>query len=51
MQRRKQIHDPHVWVDPALAREEVALIQAAFLEADPDNKDDYRRMAEALSLN
>jgi zinc transport system substrate-binding protein len=41
------ILDPHVWLDPALAQKEVASIQAAFEQADPDNKDDYKKNAEA----
>ncbi len=36
-----------MWLDPALAQKEVAAIQAAFEQADPDNKDDYKKNAEA----
>ncbi|MFC5650255.1 metal ABC transporter substrate-binding protein [Paenibacillus solisilvae] len=39
--------DPHVWLDPVLAEQEVASIQAAFEQADPANKEDYKKNAEA----
>ncbi|WP_135554711.1 metal ABC transporter substrate-binding protein [Paenibacillus cymbidii] len=39
--------DPHVWLDPALAQQEVAAIQAALEQADPAHKEDYRKNAEA----
>ncbi|MCD9024569.1 metal ABC transporter substrate-binding protein [Cohnella silvisoli] len=39
--------DPHVWLDPALAQQEVRLIQAGLEKADPDNKDDYKKNADA----
>lgn len=43
----EHVLDPHVWLDPVLAQKEVAAIQAAFEQADPANKDDYRHNAEA----
>jgi zinc transport system substrate-binding protein len=39
--------DPHLWLDPVMAQKEVASIQAAFEQADPANKDDYKSNAEA----
>lgn len=39
--------DPHVWLDPNLAQQEVAAIEAAFEKADPANKDDYKKNADA----
>lgn len=41
------ILDPHVWLDPVLAQQEVASIAAAFEQADPANKDNYRKNADA----
>ncbi|MEK0317812.1 metal ABC transporter substrate-binding protein [Cohnella sp. 56] len=39
--------DPHVWLNPVLAQQEVAAIEAAFELADPEHKDDYKKNAEA----
>ncbi len=39
--------DPHVWLDPVLAQKEVESIQAAFEKADPANKEDYKKNADA----
>lgn len=39
--------DPHVWLDPELAQREVAAIEAAFEQADPANKDAYKKNADA----
>ncbi|MDF2724093.1 MAG: zinc transporter substrate-binding protein [Paenibacillus sp.] len=41
------ILDPHVWLDPVLAQREVASIEAAFEQADPGNKDVYKKNADA----
>ncbi len=41
------ILDPHVWLDPVLAQQEVASIAAAFEQADPANKNDYKKNADA----
>lgn len=41
------VHDPHVWLSPVLAQKEVAAIQAAFEKADPANKADYKKNADA----
>lgn len=42
-----KVLDPHVWLDPVLAQKEVAAIEAAFEQADPQHKDDYKKNAEA----
>ncbi len=39
--------DPHVWLDPTLAQQQVRNIQAALEQADPEHKDKYRENAEA----
>ncbi|MCC3371948.1 metal ABC transporter substrate-binding protein [Cohnella sp. REN36] len=39
--------DPHVWLDPVLAQQEVASIQAAFSQADPANQAAYENNAKA----
>ncbi|MFC5406120.1 metal ABC transporter substrate-binding protein [Cohnella soli] len=39
--------DPHVWLSPVLAQQEVSAIQAALEQADPEHKDDYKKNAEA----
>ncbi|RKP58218.1 zinc ABC transporter substrate-binding protein [Cohnella endophytica] len=41
------ILDPHVWLNPVLVQKEVSAIQAAFEKADPANKEEYRKNAEA----
>lgn len=38
--------DPHVWLDPVLAQQEVRAIQAALEQADPGNKEDYKKNAD-----
>jgi ABC-type metal ion transport system, periplasmic component/surface adhesin len=39
--------DPHVWLDPVLAEQEVRTIQAAFEKADPASKEDYQKNADS----
>lgn len=39
--------DPHVWLSPVLAQEEVKAIQAALVKADPEHEADYNANAEA----
>ncbi|TFE26918.1 metal ABC transporter substrate-binding protein [Cohnella luojiensis] len=39
--------DPHVWLSPALAQQEVRHIQAGLEKADPDNKEEYKKNADA----
>ncbi|MDQ0493474.1 metal ABC transporter substrate-binding protein [Paenibacillus brasilensis] len=39
--------DPHVWLDPVLAQKEVESIEAGLAQADPANKADYEKNADA----
>ncbi|WP_226000537.1 metal ABC transporter substrate-binding protein [Paenibacillus sp. BJ-4] len=39
--------DPHVWLDPVLAQKEVEAIEAGLVNADPANKADYEKNADA----
>ena len=39
--------DPHVWLSPVLAQQQVRAIQAALEQADPQRKEDYKRNADA----
>jgi len=38
-------NDPHVWLDPLLAKKQVAAIRDAFIQADPAGKDYYEKNA------
>jgi zinc transport system substrate-binding protein len=38
-------HDPHVWLDPILAKKEVQVIMNAFIKADPENEKVYMKNA------
>lgn len=38
--------DPHVWLSPVLAQQEIRQIQAGLEKADPDNKADYKKNAD-----
>ncbi len=40
--------DPHIWLDPVLAKHQVESIEKAFIKADPKNSDYYRANAQAL---
>lgn len=42
--------DPHVWLSPVLAQLEVNTIAKALEQADPKNKDQFQKNAEALNL-
>lgn len=42
-----KILDPHVWLTPALAQKEIEVIVTGLTQADPGNKDDYRKNADA----
>lgn len=44
-------HDPHIWLDPVLAQEQVKVIRDAFIEADPDGKEVYEKMQKHLLMN
>ncbi|URJ45698.1 metal ABC transporter substrate-binding protein [Paenibacillus polymyxa] len=39
--------DPHVWLNPVLAQKEVESIEAGLVAADPANKADYEKNADA----
>ncbi|MDT0000674.1 metal ABC transporter substrate-binding protein [Listeria cossartiae subsp. cayugensis] len=39
-------HDPHVWLSPVLAQQEVANIQKGLTKADKTNTDTYKKNAE-----
>ena len=39
--------DPHVWLDPVLAQQQVATIKDGLIAIDPNNADSYRTNAEA----
>ncbi|MBC1807741.1 zinc ABC transporter substrate-binding protein [Listeria sp. FSL L7-0993] len=39
-------HDPHVWLSPVLAQQEVANIQKGLTKADKTNADTYKKNAE-----
>ncbi|MGN8646679.1 metal ABC transporter solute-binding protein, Zn/Mn family [Gracilibacillus sp. HCP3S3_G5_1] len=41
-------HDPHIWLDPVLAQEQVNVIRDALMEADPDGQEIYEENAEAF---
>jgi len=41
--------DPHIWLDPVLAQEQVKIIRDALIKADPDGKDIYEKNAEAFN--
>ncbi|GAB2567809.1 metal ABC transporter solute-binding protein, Zn/Mn family [Gracilibacillus alcaliphilus] len=41
--------DPHIWLDPVLAQDQVLAIRDALIEADPDGKDIYEANAEAFN--
>ncbi|WML56131.1 metal ABC transporter substrate-binding protein [Neobacillus sp. PS2-9] len=41
--------DPHVWLSPVLAQQEVDTIAEALEQADPKNKEQYKKNAEALN--
>ncbi|MCF2940321.1 metal ABC transporter substrate-binding protein [Paenibacillus alkaliterrae] len=40
--------DPHVWLSPVLAQQEVRNIQEAFEKADPEHKEEYKKNADAF---
>lgn len=40
--------DPHIWLDPVLAKHQVDAIEKAFIKADPKNSDYYSTNAQAL---
>ncbi|MCZ7392434.1 MAG: metal ABC transporter substrate-binding protein [Candidatus Methanoperedens sp.] len=40
--------DPHIWLDPVLAKHQVEAIEKAFIKADPKNSDYYKANTAAL---
>ncbi|HJB24434.1 MAG TPA: zinc ABC transporter substrate-binding protein [Candidatus Jeotgalibaca pullicola] len=38
--------DPHIWLDPVLAQEQVRIIRDALIEADPEGEAEYQENAE-----
>lgn len=47
---RDALVDPHVWLDPVLARDQVARILAGLVRADPRGRSEYQANAAALDL-
>ena len=52
----KMVPDPHIWLDPVLARREVVIIRDALIDTDARNEDAYRAnsrkyMAKLAALN
>jgi len=41
------VYNPHVWLDPILAKHQVMMIKDAMIDADPDNKKYYEDNANA----
>lgn len=41
--------DPHIWLDPVLAQEEVSNIQAGLIAADPENEEVYETNAKVYN--
>lgn len=41
--------DPHVWLDPTLAKKQADIVRQAFIEADPEHKDVYQKNYDALA--
>jgi zinc transport system substrate-binding protein len=44
------VYNPHVWLDPVLAKHQVTMIKDAMIDADPDNKKYYEDNANAYSI-
>ncbi|MFC0232678.1 metal ABC transporter substrate-binding protein [Vagococcus entomophilus] len=42
-------YDPHVWLDPVLAKQEVATIEKGFVKANNDQKKTYEKNADAYT--
>lgn len=43
----KSATDPHIWLDPVLAEQQVRNIEAAFIQADPAHQAEYTRNANS----
>jgi zinc transport system substrate-binding protein len=48
-ENHKHPPDPHVWLDPVLAQQEVANIKNALVEVDQEHKQDYEKNADAFT--
>lgn len=48
-QTPEMVEDPHVWLDPLLAKQQVNTIKDALIQADPDGKTYYEERAAAYS--
>lgn len=48
LEEGKTIQDPHVWLSPPLAKQEVQKIVQGFIQADPANASFYRSNAQSL---
>ncbi len=44
----EKIQDPHIWLDPMLAKKEVALITQGLIQTDPTNTEFYQTNAQTL---
>lgn len=42
--------DPHIWLDPVLAQDQMTVIKEAMIQADPEGKADYEENAEKFIL-
>ena len=42
-------HDPHIWLDPILIKQQVNNIKDALVQADPDNAESYEQNAAAYN--
>ena len=52
VENEEKMRDPHIWLDPQLAKEEVQRITEGYVEVDPTNaayyQDNQRRLAQKL---
>ncbi|UUZ83774.1 metal ABC transporter substrate-binding protein [Paenibacillus sp. P26] len=48
-QGQEKVMDPHVWLDPVLAQQEVKSIAAAMQQADSANKEAYKNNADVFT--
>ena len=46
----ENIQDPHIWLDPVLAKKEVAMITAGLIQIDPANSAFYQANAQTLLM-
>jgi zinc transport system substrate-binding protein len=44
----ESLKDPHVWLSPVLAQQEVDIITGALIQKDPKNKEEYQNNAAAF---